>query len=57
MIGFVGLFILIGFILVFSIFKFMYCKFGFYKNFDDGYIYVLCKVVEKIIYDIIVKYD
>lgn len=35
----------------------MYWKFGLYKDFDDGYVYVFCKVVEKMVFDMVVKYD
>ena len=40
LIGLAGLLILIGLILVLSIFKPTYRKPGLYKDFDDGHIYV-----------------
>lgn len=57
LIGLAGLLILIGLILVLSIFKPTHRKPGLYKNFDDGHIYVSRKAVEKTIYDTIAKYD
>ena len=47
LIGLAGLLILIGLILVLSIFKPTHRKPGLYKNFDDGHIYVSRKAVEK----------
>jgi len=57
LIGLAGLLILIGLVLVLSIFKPTHRKPGLYKNFDDGHIYVSRKAVEKTIYDTIAKYD
>lgn len=57
LIGLAGLLILIGLILVLSIFKPTYRKPGLYKDFDDGHIYVSRKAVEKSAYDTITKYD
>ncbi|POC76371.1 alkaline shock response membrane anchor protein AmaP, partial [Vibrio vulnificus] len=47
LIGLAGLLILIGLILVLSIFKPTYRKPGLYKEFDDGHVYVSRKAVEK----------
>ena len=55
--GLAGLLILIGLILVLSIFKPTYRKPGLYKTFDDGHIYVSRKAVEKSAYDTLTKYD
>ncbi|EHJ07623.1 alkaline shock response membrane anchor protein AmaP [Staphylococcus simiae] len=52
-----ALLILIGLILVFSIFKPTHRKPGLYKEYDDGHIYVSRKAVEKSAYDTITKYD
>ncbi|MGO3048421.1 alkaline shock response membrane anchor protein AmaP [Staphylococcus casei] len=52
-----ALLILIGLILVFSLFKPTYRKPGLYKDFEDGHIYVSRKAVEKSAYDTIVQYD
>ena len=52
-----ALLILIGLILVFSIFKPTYRKPGLYKDYDDGHIYVSRKAVEKSAYDTLTKYD
>lgn len=57
LIGLAGLLILIGLILVLSIFKPTYRKPGLYKEFDDGHVYVSRKAVEKTVYDTIAKYD
>lgn len=57
LIGLAGLLILIGLILVLSIFKPTYRKPGLYKTFDDGHIYVSRKAVEKSAYDTLTKYD
>ena len=50
LIGLAGLLILIGLILVLSIFKPTYRKPGLYKEFDDGHVYVSRKAVEKTVY-------
>ena len=55
--GLAALLILIGLILVFSIFKPTYRKPGLYKDYDDGHIYVSRKAVEKSAYDTLTKYD
>ena len=57
LIGLAALLILIGLILVFSIFKPTYRKPGLYKDYDDGHIYVSRKAVEKSAYDTLTKYD
>ncbi|SPZ97703.1 Uncharacterised protein [Staphylococcus aureus] len=49
--------ILIGLILVFSIFKPTHRKPGLYKDFDDGHVYVSRKAVEKTAFDTVAKYD
>ncbi|MCG7338328.1 alkaline shock response membrane anchor protein AmaP [Staphylococcus sp. ACRSN] len=57
LIGLAALLLLIGLILVFSLFKPTYRKPGLYKDFEDGHIFVTRKAVEKSAYDTIVKYD
>ena len=57
LIGLSALLVLIGIILVFSIFKPTYRKPGLYKDYNDGHIYVSRKAVEKSAYDTLVKYD
>ena len=57
LIGLAALLILIGLILVFSIFKPTYRKPGLYKDYNDGHIYVSRKAVEKSAYDTLKKYD
>nr|WP_249664825.1 alkaline shock response membrane anchor protein AmaP [Staphylococcus auricularis] len=57
LIGLSILLILIGIILVLSLFKPTYRKPGLYKDFDDGHIYVSRKAVEKAAYDTVAKYD
>lgn len=52
-----ALLILIGLILVFSLFKPTYRKPGLYKDFNDGHIYVSRKAIEKSAYDTLVQYD
>lgn len=51
------LLVIIGLILVFSIFKPTHRKPGLYKDYDDGHIYVSRKAVEKTAYDTVAKYD
>ena len=51
LIGLSALLVLIGIILVFSIFKPTYRKPGLYKDYNDGHIYVSRKAVEKSAYD------
>ena len=46
LIGLAALLIIIGLILVFSLFKPTYRKPGLYKDFEDGHIYVSRKAVE-----------
>ena len=57
LIGLSALLVLIGIILVFSIFKPTYRKPGLYKDYNDGHIYVSRKAVEKSAYDTLTKYD
>src|SRR5699024_3894429 len=57
LIGLADLLILVGLILVFSLFKPTYRKPGLYKDYEDGHIYVSRKAVEKSAYDTLVKYD
>ncbi|RIM96613.1 alkaline shock response membrane anchor protein AmaP [Staphylococcus shinii] len=57
LIGLAALLIIIGLILVFSLFKPTYRKPGLYKDFEDGHIYVSRKVVEKSAYDTLTQYD
>lgn len=57
LIGLSALLILIGLIMVFSLFKPTYRKPGLYKDFEDGHIYISRKSVEKSAYDTILKYD
>ena len=57
LIGLSALLILIGLILVFSLFKPTYRKPGLYKDFEDGHIYVSRKAVEKSAYDTLTQYD
>ncbi|PNZ69084.1 alkaline shock response membrane anchor protein AmaP [Staphylococcus croceilyticus] len=57
LIGLAALLILIGLILVLSIFKPTYRKPGLYKDFNDGHIYVSRKAVEKTAYDTLAKYE
>lgn len=57
LIGLAAFLILIGLILVFSLFKPTHRKPGLYKNYEDGHIYVSRKAVEKSAYDTVVKYD
>lgn len=47
LIGLAALLIIIGLILVFSLFKPTYRKPGLYKDFEDGHIYVSRKAVAK----------
>lgn len=48
LIGLAALLLLIGLILVFSLFKPTYRKPGLYKDYEDGHIYVSRKAVEKL---------
>ncbi|MCJ1655845.1 alkaline shock response membrane anchor protein AmaP [Staphylococcus sp. NRL 16/872] len=57
LIGLAALLILIGLILVLSIFKPTYRKPGLYKDYNDGHIYVSRKAVEKTAYDTLAKYE
>jgi uncharacterized alkaline shock family protein YloU len=57
LIGLAAFLILIGLILVFSLFKPTYRKPGLYKDYQDGHIYVSRKAVEKSAYDTLVNYD
>ncbi len=57
LIGLAALLIIIGLILVFSLFKPTYRKPGLYKDFEDGHIYVSRKAVEKSAYDTLTQYD
>ncbi|HDB6421403.1 TPA: alkaline shock response membrane anchor protein AmaP [Staphylococcus aureus] len=57
LISLAALLILIGLILVFSIFKPTHRKPGLYKDFDDGHVYVSRKAVEKTAFDTVAKYD
>ncbi|HEH1176848.1 TPA: alkaline shock response membrane anchor protein AmaP [Staphylococcus aureus] len=57
LISLAALLILIGLILVFSIFKTTHRKPGLYKDFDDGHVYVSRKAVEKTAFDTVAKYD
>ena len=51
LIGLAAFLILIGLILVFSIFKPTYRKPGLYKDFDDGHVYISRKAIERTAYD------
>ena len=55
LISLAALLILIGLILVFSIFKPTHRKPGLYKDFDDGHVYVSRKAVEKTAFDTVAK--
>ncbi|SUK58722.1 Uncharacterised protein [Staphylococcus aureus] len=57
LISLASLLILIGLILVFSIFNLRIEKPGLYKDFDDGHVYVSRKAVEKTAFDTVAKYD
>lgn len=57
LIGLSAFLILIGLILVFSLFKPTYRKPGLYKDYEDGHIYVSRRAVEKTAYDTVTKYD
>lgn len=57
LIGLAAFLILIGLILVFSIFKPTYRKPGLYKDFDDGHVYISRKAIERTAYDTLKNYD
>ncbi|MCH8656419.1 alkaline shock response membrane anchor protein AmaP [Staphylococcus lugdunensis] len=57
LIGLATFLILIGLILVFSIFKPTYRKPGLYKDFDDGHVYISRKAIERTAYDTLKNYD
>src|SRR5699024_2174856 len=55
--GLAALLIIIGLILVFSLFKPTYRKPGLYKDYEDGHIYVSRKAVHQSADDMLVHYD